>query len=156
MNICLHRTLTALLLLIGSSLAIAADATFTVGEPWIREAPPTVRVMAGYMAMVNTGNTTVTVTSISSPDFEAAEIHRTVVKEGVARMLPVTQLDIPANSQLKLEPGGLHLMLFEPQRPLLEGATVTLTIHRSNGSNVTVTAPVIRKTGGEDHSHHHH
>ncbi|HAJ93052.1 MAG TPA: hypothetical protein DCO71_10640 [Gammaproteobacteria bacterium] len=155
MNSCLPRALTVLLLLSGSSLAMA-DATLAIGEPWIREAPPTARVMAGYLALTNAGDTPVTVTSISSPDFEAAEIHRTVVKEGVARMLPVTQLDIPANSQLKLEPGGLHLMLFEPQRPLLEGATVTLTIHRSNGSNVTVTAPVIRKTGGEDHSHHHH
>ena len=154
MNSCLHRILTTLLLLIGPSLAMA-DTTLTIGEPWIREAPPTVRVMAGYMAMVNTGNTTVTVTSISSPDFERAEIHRTVVEAGVARMLPVKQLDIPANSQLKLEPGGLHLMLFNPQRPLPEGATVTLIIHRSNGSKVTATAPVIRKTG-EDHSHHHH
>lgn len=133
---------------------MAADATFTVVEPWIREAPPTARVMAGYLVLSNAGDTPVTVTSISSPDFEAAEIHRTVVKEGVARMLPVTQLDIPANSQLKLEPGGLHLMLFEPQRPLLEGATVTLIIHRSNGSKITATAPVIRKTG-VDHSHHH-
>jgi copper(I)-binding protein len=154
MNICLHRILTTLLLLIGSSLTMA-DATLTISEPWIREAPPTVRVMAGYMAMVNTGNTTVTVTSISSPDFERAEVHRTVVEAGVARMLPVKQLDIPANSQLKLEPGGLHLMLFNPQRSLPEGATVTLIIHRSNGSKVTATAPVIRKTG-EDHSHHHH
>ena len=154
MNICLHRILTTLLLLIGSSLSMA-DATLTISEPWIREAPPTVRVMAGYMAMVNTGNTTVTVTSISSPDFERAEVHRTVVEAGIARMLPVKQLDIPANSQLKLEPGGLHLMLFNPQRPLPEGATVTLIIHRSNGSKLTATAPVIRKTG-EDHSHHHH
>ena len=155
MNICLQRTLTALLLLSGSSLAIAADATFTVGEPWVREAPPTANVMAGYMTLINAGDTPVTVTSISSPDFEGAEIHRTVVEAGVARMLPVTQLDIPANNQLKLEPGSLHLMLFKPQRPLSEGATATLTIHRSNGREVTVTAPVIRKTG-EDHSHHHH
>jgi copper(I)-binding protein len=154
MNICLHRILPTLLLLIGSSLTMA-DATLTISEPWIREAPPTVRVMAGYMAMVNTGNTTVTVTSISSPDFERAEVHRTVVEAGIARMLPVKQLEIPANSQLKLEPGGLHLMLFNPQRPLPEGATVTLIIHRSNGSKVTATASVIRKTG-EDHSHHHH
>jgi len=154
MNICLQRTLTILLLLIGSSLTIAADATFTIGEPWIREAPPTTNVMAGYMTLINAGDTPVIVTSISSPDFEGAGIHRTVVEAGVARMLPVTQLDIPANSQLKLEPGGLHLMLFEPQRPLREGATATLIIHRSNGSKVTVTAPVIRKTG-EDHSHHH-
>jgi copper(I)-binding protein len=153
MNICLHRILTALLLSIGTSQAMA-DAILTISEPWIREAPPTVRVMAGYLTINNAGDTPVTVTTISSPDFEAAEIHRTVVEAGVARMLPVKQLDIPANSQLKLEPGGLHLMLFEPQRPLPEGTTVTLIIHRSNGSKVTATAPVIRKIG-EDHSHHH-
>jgi hypothetical protein len=154
MNICLHRILTALLLSIGTSQAMA-DAILMISEPWIREAPPTVRVMAGYLTINNAGDTPVTVTTISSPDFEAAEIHRTVVEAGVARMLPVKQLDIPANSQLKLEPGGLHLMLFEPQRPLPEGATVTLIIHHGNGSKVTATAPVIRKTG-EDHSHHHH
>jgi len=154
MNICLHRTLAVLLLLIGPSLA-TADAILEVNEPWIREAPPTARVMAGYMTMVNSGDTAVTVTSISSPDFENAEIHRTVIEEGVARMLPVRQLEIPASSQLKFEPGGLHLMLFDPQRPLQEGETVTLMIHASHNSEVTVTAPVLRKTG-EDHSHHHH
>jgi hypothetical protein len=154
MNICLHRTLAVLLLLIGPSLA-TADAILEVDEPWIREAPPAARIMAGYMTMVNTGDTAVTVTSISSPDFENAEIHRTVVEEGVARMLPVRQLEIPASSRLKLEPGGLHLMLFDPQRPLQEGETVTLTFHGSPGDDVTVTAPVLRKTG-EDHSHHHH
>jgi len=154
MNICLHRLLTVLLLLIGPSL-VTADAALTVSEPWIREAPPTASVMAGYMTLVNGSDTPVTVISISSPDFKGAEIHRTVVNEGVARMLPVSQLEIPANSPLKLEPGGLHLMLFEPQRPLPAGATVTLIIHRSNGSKVSTTATVIRKTG-EDHSHHHH
>lgn len=152
MNSCLHRTLTVLLL-IGSSLAMA-DATLVIGEPWVREAPPTARVMAGYFTVINTGDTAVTVTSVSSPDFEGAEIHRTVVEEGIARMLPVRQLDIPANSQVKLEPGGLHLMLFDPLHPLPEGETATLVIHHSNGSDVTVMAPVIRKTG-EDHSHHH-
>ena len=153
MNTRLHRTLAILLLLIGPSL-VMADATLAVSEPWIREAPPTTRVMAGYLTMVNAGGTPVTVTSISSPDFEDAEIHRTVVEDEVARMLPVSQLEIPANSPVKLEPGGLHLMLFNPQRPLPEGATVTLIIHHSNDNKVTVTAPVIRKTG-EDHSHHH-
>jgi len=153
MNTCLHRTLAVLLLLIGPSL-VMADATLAVSEPWIREAPPTTRVMAGYLTMVNASDTPVTVTSISSPDFEDAEIHRTVVEDGIARMLPVSQLEIPANSPIKFEPGGLHLMLFNPQRPLPEGEAVTLIIHHSNGSKVSVTAPVIRKTV-EDHSHHH-
>jgi len=153
MNICLHRILAILLLLTGPAL-VTADVMLAVSEPWIREAPPAARVMAGYLTLINAGDTPVTVTSISSPDFEGVEIHRTVVEAGIARMLPVRTLDIPANSQVKLEPGGLHLMLFDPQHPLPEGETVTLVVHHSNGSDVTVAAPVIRKTG-EDHSHHH-
>jgi periplasmic copper chaperone A len=150
----LHHKLCVLLLLLGPAL-VTADTTLTVEEPWIREAPPTASVMAGYMTLLNAGDTPVTVTAISSPDFKAAEIHRTVVEDGVARMLPVSQLVIPANSPVKLEPGGLHLMLFEPQRPLPAGETATLIIHDSNDSKVTATATVIRKTG-EDHSHHQH
>lgn len=153
MNISLHCKFFVLLLLLGPSL-VTADATLAVNAAWIREAPPATSVMAGYMTLVNAGDTPLIVTSISSPDFKDAEIHRTVVEEGVARMLPVSQLEIPANSPVRLEPGGLHLMLFEPQRPLPAGETVTLIIHRSNDSQITATATVIRKTG-EDHSHHH-
>lgn len=153
MNISLHCKFFGLLLLLGPSL-VTADATLVVNAAWIREAPPAASVMAGYMTLVNAGDTPLIVTSISSPDFNDAEIHRTVVEDGVARMLPVSQLEIPANNPVRLEPGGLHLMLFEPQRPLPAGETVTLIIHRSNDNQVTATAKVVRKTG-EDHSHHH-
>jgi len=150
----IKRALTLVLLLAGVSLA-NADSELQVTEPWVREAPPTSRVSAGYLKLVNNRENKVTVTAISSPDFENAEIHRTVIEDGIARMLPVKQLDVPASSQLSLEPGGLHLMLFEPHRSLAEGETVTLVIHLENGNQMTILAPVIRKTG-EDHSHHHH
>ena len=154
MNTCLHRTITLLLLLLGPSL-VTAEVVLEISEPWIREAPQTARVMAGYMTLVNAGDAPVIITSVSSPDFKGAEVHRTVVEGGIARMQPVSQLEIHANSPVRLEPGGLHLMLFDPQRPLPEGETVSLILHGSNGSQVTATAPVVRKTG-EDHSHHHH
>jgi copper(I)-binding protein len=154
MNIYLSRIFTALLLLIGASAA-SADATLEISEAWVREAPPTARMMAGYMTINNSGDAAITVTSISSPDFDSAEIHRTVIEEEVARMLPVRQLEIPANSQVKLEPGGLHLMLFDAKRPLPEGETVTFIIHLDGSNSVSITSPVVRKTG-EDHSHHHH
>ena len=154
MNIYLSRMLTALLLLIGASVA-TANATLEISEAWVREAPPTARMMAGYMTINNTGDAPVTVISISSPDFDSAEIHRTVIEEDVARMLPVSQLEIPANSQVKLEPGGLHLMLFDAKRPLPEGEAVNFIIHLRDDDPLSTTAPVVRKTG-EDHSHHHH
>lgn len=154
MKIRLHRTLTVLLLLLGPSL-LTAEVVLEISEPWIREAPPTARVMAGYMTLINAGDAPVIITSVSSPDFKDAEVHRTVVEGGVARMQPVSQLEIRPGSPVRLEPGGLHLMLFDPQHPLPEGKTVSLILHGSNGSQVTTTAPVVRKTG-EDHSHHQH
>jgi copper(I)-binding protein len=51
------------------------------------------------------------------------------------------------------------VMLFDPQRPLREGDTATLTVHTASGTAITVQAPVKRQTGdegGQDHSHHHH
>jgi len=150
----IRRAFAILILLAGTSLA-NAHSGLQVSEPWVREAPPTSRVLAAYLTLVNTGDNTVTVTAISSPDFKNAEIHRTVIEAGVARMLPVKQLEVPAGGQLMLEPGGHHLMLFDPLRTLTAGETVTLIIHMNNGKQLSATAPVIRKTG-EDHSHHHH
>ena len=144
----------ALLLLSFLSTAMAGSAV-DVEAPWIREAPPASTVLAAYMILKNTGDTPKTITGIDSPDFRDSQIHRTVVENGVAKMLPVEQLTAPAGGSVGLEPGGLHLMLFDPQRPLRGGDSAILLIHDSDGDSITVHAPVVRKTGGHDHSHHH-
>jgi copper(I)-binding protein len=146
----------AIVLLLLSFLPTAmASSAVEVETPWVREAPPASTVLAAYMLLKNTGDTPRTITRIDSPDFRDARIHRTVVEDGVAKMLPVEQLQLPASGSVTLEPGGLHLMLFDPKRPLRDGDTVILLIHGNDGDSVTVHAPVIRKTGGHDHAHHH-
>jgi copper(I)-binding protein len=140
------------LLVAGSTLAAP---TMDITDGWVREAPPTSRVLAAYMQIINLTDSDLTVTDISSPDFEAADLHRTVVEDGVARMLPVPELTIPAGGSITLEPGGLHLMLFDPVRPLQQGDTVTLVLHRSDDICITLSVPVLRSTGAE-HVHHQH
>lgn len=134
--------------------ALAAP-TMDVTDGWIREAPPTTRVLAAYMQITNLTDADLTITEITSPDFGSAELHRTVVEDGMARMLPVPELTVPATGSLQLAPGGLHLMLFDPVRPLAEGDSVTLVLHRSDGICITLSVPVRRDTG-EEHVHHHH
>lgn len=145
-------TLAGLLL----SFPLLADADLVIEEPWIREAPPTASVLAAYMVINNHGDSAVEITAITSPDFDHAELHQTRVEDGMARMIPVKRLEIPAAGTVSLEPGGMHLMLFTPKQPLRAGDTVTLLILQRNGDPVTVKAPVLRKTGGMNHLHHHH
>jgi hypothetical protein len=136
----------------GSTLAAP---TMDITDGWVREAPHTSRVLAAYMQIINLTDSELTVTGITSPDFEAAELHRTVVENGMARMLPVPELTIPAGGSITLAPGGLHLMLFDPVRPLQQGDTVTLVLHRSDDICITLAVPVLRSTDAE-HVHHQH
>jgi len=153
----IHKQLPAAIFLVALSLlsTAMAAAAVDVETPWIREAPPASTVLAAYMVVRNNGDTQYTITRIDSPDFRDARIHRTVVDDGVAKMLPVEQLPVPVHGSVTLEPGGLHLMLFDPLRTLHEGDSVTLVIHVSTGDSVTVQAPVVRKSSETDHAHHH-
>lgn len=139
--------------------AVQAESPIAIDSAWIREAPPATSVLAAYMTINNASESDQQITGMDSPDFRSAEIHRTVVEDGVAKMLPVSGLDVAAGDSISLEPGGLHVMLFDPQRPLREGDTATLIVHTASGAAISVQATVVRKTGddaGNDHSHHHH
>jgi len=141
------------LLLVLVSTATAEPA-LEIGSPWIREAPPGARVLAGYMTFFNHSATPITLVNVTSPDFESAEIHRTVIEDGVARMLPVARLAIPANGRIALEPGGRHLMLFNPARPLHAGDSTTLIIHLADGAEISLSVPVMPQDGIQNHPHH--
>lgn len=146
--------LTGLLL----SCSLSADPEIGVEQAWIREAPPASRVLAGYMTIVNTGDAPAEITGISSPDFSRAELHLTRVEDGVARMIPVASIPVPAGGRVLLEPGGMHLMLFDPGRPLKSGDIVRLDVKQSAGTSVAVDARVKRVSADSDkpHNHHHH
>jgi copper(I)-binding protein len=141
---------------LGLLLAVspAQGATLAVQDAWIREAPPTASVLAAYMVINNTGESLAGITAIASPDFERTELHRTVVESGVARMVAIEKLEIPSGDKLSLDPGGIHLMLINPLRPLRAGDTVTLVIQGDDGASTTVSVPVVREAGEAAHQHH--
>lgn len=115
-----------------------------VTDPWIREAPPMSKVLAGYMVLTNKTATPRILTGATSPRFGSVMLHRTVIGDGVARMVHAGRLEIPANGQLVIEPGGLHLMLMRPKAPLRAGERVELTLRFADGCTVLVSAEVRR------------
>jgi len=147
--------LRVLAFLLVAQTAPPAAAELVISQPWVREAPPAAPVMAGYMNIRNGTGDAVSVIAVSSPAFASAELHRTVLEDGIARMVPMGRLEIAAGESVALEPGGIHLMLFDPVQALQEGDSVTLVIHRADGVCTTVQAPVRRDTMA-GHAHHHH
>ena len=70
-------------------------------------------------------------------------------------MIAQEQLSIPAKSSLTLEPGGYHLMLFNPAKPVKAGDKITLTVNLDSGKTQNIEA-IVRKGTDNDGGHHHH
>lgn len=97
--------------------------------------------MAGYLTLHNNTESPLTCASASGPDFRAIEIHRTVIEDGVSRMLRDQQLEVPAGGTGTLEPGSYHLMLFGGKKDYAVGDTTEITVV-CGGERVTTTFEV--------------
>lgn len=146
----------AVFTLLISNLVSAAEPV-QIHDAWIPEVPPFMKVMAGYFQAHNSSEQSITISKVSSPDFQNVEIHESVVRDGVARMQKQDSATIPAKSSIEFKPGGLHLMLIKSKRRLRKGHEVKLIFELSNGDSLTAMAnvkPADAQSGSGDHSNH--
>jgi len=136
----LELRLFFLSLLFASASCAAND--IVIINPWIPEAPPGARVLAGFMEIQNTSSQDISIEQISSPGFKQVEIHLSTEANGIASMQQQKTLTIPANSQLILKSGSYHLMLIKPQKRLNNGDNALLRFTLSNGQTLEQIVPV--------------
>jgi hypothetical protein len=113
--------------------AAGEEAGVSVRDAWVRESPPGVAMMAGYMALRNNTSRSQVLVAARSSDFETVMIHRTIVKDGMARMEHATQIEITPNAGFVFAPGGYHLMLLNPKRTLRAGNRVEVNLEFRGG-----------------------
>lgn len=137
----MRRLLVALPLV---AAAACAEAGLQPSDAWIREAPPGAGAMAGYLTLHNRGGADIRCDAVRGADFDAAELHRSVIENGMSRMLRGQVLLVPAGGAARLAPGGLHIMLFGPLRELRAGDRTRLRL-QCGGQEVEAEF-VVRKT----------
>jgi copper(I)-binding protein len=122
----------------------AANPIVMVRNGSIRGLPPGTMNTAAYMTLVNESDEALELTGASTPVANSAMLHKTVRHVGgVMAMEHVMSATLPARGQLKLESGGLHLMLMGLKRPLKDGTIVKVTLQFEGGFSMTVDLPVV-------------
>jgi len=113
--------------------AASEEAGVSVRDAWVRESPPGVAMMAGYMELRNNTSRRRILVAASSSAFESVMIHRTIVKGGMAGMVHASQIELAPNASLIFAPGGYHLMLMNPKRTLRTGDPVVINLEFRGG-----------------------
>ena len=124
------------MLCIAALPACAADCRPQVRDGWIRKPPADLPMMAGYARIENGCRERIVVVAASSPAFKDTSLHATVVEGGISRMRPVNQVRIEAGRTAEFKPGGMHLMLMTPTKPLRAGEQVGITFKLEDGREI--------------------
>lgn len=132
---------------------VLAEFNIEIKDAWISEAPPTVKVMAGYFTILNHTEKPVDLITIQSPAFARIEFHLTGTEDGLAHMQKVEVITIPAKSDFSFSPGAYHLMLFKPTQVPKTGDLIPLQLIFSNGISIDVEAEVKRGDHSGNHNH---
>ncbi len=132
--------LTATMLLMAMPL-VMADSPLEFEDPWSPLAPPG-RTMAGFVTIHNHGDTDIALVDADSAQFGRVEIHTMSMDDGVMRMRRLEELAVAAGKTVILQPGGRHLMLFEPGGTFEDGDTINIELIDSDGGRHQVVLKV--------------
>ncbi|HZX89097.1 MAG TPA: copper chaperone PCu(A)C [Rudaea sp.] len=116
-----------------------AAGKLKVEGAWIRTPPPDAVALAGYAELRNSGDAPIIVHGASSADFGAVSIHETTEADGVQRMQALDTVEIAPSANVVFAPGGKHLMLMRPSRPLSPGAVVKIHLDTNDSDGVDAT-----------------
>ncbi|MBI2801889.1 MAG: copper chaperone PCu(A)C [Gammaproteobacteria bacterium] len=130
----------ALLLVTANSPACTG---LTIDQGWVREPPPGATVAAAFMTLRNNGAAPITITAVSSRRFAHAMLHQSMTVDGTARMVAHETLVVAPHNSIQLAPGGLHLMLMQPNMSLRKGQQVEIEFD-CGGHRSTVDLPIRR------------
>lgn len=128
-----------------------------IDDVWVRASAPGQANGAGYMEIENDGKTVDRLVSVTSDAAERIELHTVETENGVARMRHVPAgIEVPAEGEVKLAPGGYHVMFMNLKQPFAEGSEVAATLKFEKAGEVPVKFKVKRighHSGGDHGSH---
>ncbi|WP_026972887.1 copper chaperone PCu(A)C [Aliagarivorans marinus] len=137
-------------------LSIPAFAEIIIAHPYVRATPPGVTTSAAFMHIKNDAASSLSLVSATTQQASKVELH-TMVQEGdIMMMRQVDAIDLPGNGEVMLKPGGLHVMLFGLEKPLVEGDSLKLELQFSDGSSQQISAPIKKVAAGMQHHKHQH
>ncbi|PID41711.1 MAG: hypothetical protein CSB48_13765 [Proteobacteria bacterium] len=118
---------------------VLSEQGTTIQNGWVRLVPPVSSMTAAYMVIRNDSDKGDRLLSATSDVSERVELHTTVLSDdGMMRMRQMDSIAIPANGEVELKPGAMHLMLIGLTTPLVKGNRVVFNLVFEHQGSVTV------------------
>lgn len=95
----------------------------TITESWARKSMSPNNNSAAYMKISNNTDKDVVIIGASASEIaNNVELHKSFVDDkGISRMTSIDKIVVPAKTDIELQPGAIHIMLFDLKKALNTG-----------------------------------
>lgn len=142
----MKKIITLLLILVAQASLVAPlaqSSSLQASDSYIRTMPPGRTTTAGFLSITNSGPTPCLLLSAESQLSDRLEFHEHLHSDGMMRMRPVTGgINVPAGETVVFKPGGLHIMLFNIQQPLIAGEITRLQFNTDQCGILDISAEI--------------
>lgn len=128
----------SLVVLIAAGCGDAGGPKYGISDLRILAPLPGTSAAVAYFSVTNSGDDSLEVVRVTSPEFGRAELHESTVTDGVVRMHALDSLSVPPGKTVALREGGVHVMLLEPHEPLTLDSAVTLVLTEAGGGETVL------------------
>ena len=137
---CLRPAVAILVGWLATVSLAAGSGSLAVADAWARATIGAATVSAVYLTVTNRGDFPDRLVGADAERAGHTTIHRSVVEDGVMKMRRAGAVEIPVGERVRLEPGGLHLMLtgVSPRLESGERIAVTLRFERAGEMRLSV------------------
>jgi len=141
-KICLSLGMAIIILAVNFAVQATEVDNITVSDAYIRASIPGTIHSSAYLRINNHAEKPISLVSVSSKISSRIEMHNHVMENDMMHMEQIHRIDIAANSEVLLQPHGMHLMFFNLTEQLTAGDIIEITLHFSNNHRVIVPLPV--------------
>ncbi|WP_282063997.1 copper chaperone PCu(A)C [Vibrio rotiferianus] len=128
-----------------------AKDSIQIDHPWSREATPNATVIAGFFQLKNGSSKDDFLISASTPIAERVEIHTHEMSDGMMMMKKIDSVRIGSMKTVMFQPGGYHLMIFNPKQSYQKGERFPMTLQFKHAGTIEVELAV--EANSHIHSH---
>ena len=100
--------------------------------------------MGVFLAMSNESDVDDTLAGVESPLAAKAQLHGAMSQGDMTMMVPLVALPVPRHAQVRLKPGGMHIMLEGLRRRVTAGDTVPMVLTFRRAGRVPVRVRVVK------------
>jgi len=97
-----------------------------------------------FLTISNRGDVDDTLAGVESPLAAKAQLHGTMSRGDMSMMMPLVAIPVPRHAEVRLKPGGMHVMLDGLRRQVRAGDSVPLVLIFRHAGRVPIRARVVR------------